>query len=161
MFERYGTALQMNVRETPVRTVSADETRSLGATLAEHLQGGAVVLLHGPLGAGKTVFVSGMAAALGSHTWRGSPTFALIHEYETTPALIHADLYRLTEREADGLGLEEYVRPDSILVCEWPERADTLVRSLAGHQLVEVFLDYLAEDERSARIIGFDIGAVQ
>lgn len=127
-------------------------TRALGAALGARLHGGEVILLHGTLGAGKTVFAAGIAAALGAPAWRGSPTFNLIHEYETGPWLYHADLYRLDGCQVEALGLEEYVRPDSVLVVEWPERAEGYLRSLASGIVVDVHLEHGEGDRRIARM---------
>jgi tRNA threonylcarbamoyladenosine biosynthesis protein TsaE len=131
---------------------SATETLALGRDLAASLRGGDVVLLHGPLGAGKTVLARGLAKALGSEFWRGSPTFALVNEYETVPRLYHLDLYRLTENEVERLGLEDYTGSDGIIICEWPERADEYLRSLATGRVVDVFLHHEGDETRRVLI---------
>ncbi len=100
-----------------------EETRDAGRVFAAELAPGDVVLLFGDLGLGKTCFVQGLAEGLG---WEGavvSPTFALLQEYETTPPLAHADLYRLeSPRAVYGLGLEELIEAGFILAVEWPDR---------------------------------------
>jgi tRNA threonylcarbamoyladenosine biosynthesis protein TsaE len=131
---------------------SAAETLALGRDLAASLRGGDVVLLHGPLGAGKTVLARGLAEALGAKSWRGSPTFALVNEYETVPRLYHLDLYRLTENEVERLGLEDYAGSDGIIVCEWPERANEYLRSLAAGRVVDVFLQHEGDETRRVLI---------
>lgn len=103
-------------------------TRRAGADLASRLVMGDVVLLHGDLGAGKTVFVKGLAEGLGlDPSDVASPTFALVHEYGPEgrpPLLVHADLYRLdagtAPRELEELGLLSERSSASILVVEWP-----------------------------------------
>lgn len=108
-------------------SASPEETRRLGATLAANLQPGAVVLLRGDLGAGKTCFVQGLAEGLGGHDVVTSPTYALVQEYDTTPPLAHADLYRLESTAAVlALGLEEWIEAGHILAVEWGERAPGL-----------------------------------
>jgi tRNA threonylcarbamoyladenosine biosynthesis protein TsaE len=97
---------------------------ALGARLAATLPAGAVLLLHGPLGAGKTALVRGLATGLGlSEEDVSSPTFTLVHEYRGGRLpLFHADLYRLPDGATlDDLGLDE-VAADGILAVEWPER---------------------------------------
>jgi tRNA threonylcarbamoyladenosine biosynthesis protein TsaE len=131
---------------------SAAETLALGRDLAASLRGGDVVLLHGPLGAGKTVLARGLAEALGAKSWRGSPTFALVNEYETVPRLYHLDLYRLTETEVERLGLEDYTGTSGIIVCEWPERANEYLRSLAAGRVVDVFLQHEGDETRRVLI---------
>lgn len=105
---------------------SAAETRRLATRLAADLRPGDVVWLVGPLGAGKTTFVRGLAAALGASDDVASPTFALVHAYEGRVPLVHADLYRLGEAEVAGLGLDE-IAADAILAVEWPERGGAAV----------------------------------
>jgi tRNA threonylcarbamoyladenosine biosynthesis protein TsaE len=103
-------------------------TAALGARLAAELKPGALVLLSGGLGAGKTALARSIIRALvGDPTTDvPSPSFALVQPYEANGApLLHADLYRLrTEREIDELGL--FDRADAIALIEWPERAPGL-----------------------------------
>ncbi|MGB2940898.1 MAG: tRNA (adenosine(37)-N6)-threonylcarbamoyltransferase complex ATPase subunit type 1 TsaE, partial [Candidatus Dormiibacterota bacterium] len=87
---------------------SPTETLILGEALGRSARPGDVILLAGPLGAGKTVLVQGIAAGLGSVATVGSPTFVLVRQYNGRLPLVHADLYRLEGRkEIDGLGLLE------------------------------------------------------
>jgi tRNA threonylcarbamoyladenosine biosynthesis protein TsaE len=104
-------------------TRTEEETRDLAAGVARRLAPGAVVLLQGELGAGKTAFVKGLAAGLGLDPGDvTSPSFALVHEYGPSggaPVLVHADLYRIPAGASiDDLGLEE--RGSAILAVEWP-----------------------------------------
>jgi tRNA threonylcarbamoyladenosine biosynthesis protein TsaE len=91
--------------------------------LGRALKPGAFVLLHGDLGAGKTVFVRGLAAGLGADADAvTSPTFVLIQHYKGSIPLVHADLYRLESRAAvDDLGLEE-LGDGAVVAVEWAER---------------------------------------
>jgi tRNA threonylcarbamoyladenosine biosynthesis protein TsaE len=148
MFETSGTEPQMTMTDGERRLNSAAETLAFGRSLATDLRGGDLLLLHGPLGAGKTVVAQGVAEGLGAATWRGSPTFALVNEYETAPRLVHLDLYRLTANEVEGLGLDDYMGYDTILVCEWPERADGYLRALAYRSVIDVRLAHTGGDER-------------
>lgn len=103
-------------------TRSAEGTEQLGAALALSLQRGDVLALRGPLGAGKTRFVSGVARGISPGARVRSPSFTLVNEYLGTLPLFHLDLYRLEKsRDVDGLGLEEYAERGA-LVVEWGER---------------------------------------
>lgn len=101
---------------------SEQDTVDAGRAFAEMLSPGDVVLISGPLGAGKTAFVRGMAEGLGaSPDDVSSPTFTLVQQYDGRVPLFHADLYRLTPAEAADLGLEE-TGADGVLAVEWPDR---------------------------------------
>jgi tRNA threonylcarbamoyladenosine biosynthesis protein TsaE len=104
----------------------ADEaqTRALGAEIARSCLPGTVVLLRGPLGAGKTTFANGLIVELGG-TRATSPTFTLAHRHDgARMPLWHLDLYRLDDPAAvDELDLAQYLPPDGVAVVEWPERA--------------------------------------
>ena len=135
----------------PVITASEEETERIGESLARNLRSGAVLLLYGELGAGKTALVRGLARGLGAPTENvTSPTFTLIQEYAgTAVTLYHVDLYRLTPREVDELGLEELVAGDGIVAIEWAER-------WAGRpdDACEVWIEHVEEDRRSIRFNG-------
>lgn len=103
-------------------TTSEAETETVAATLAGRLPPGAVVLLFGDLGAGKTAFVRGFAAGLGiSADEVSSPTFVVIQEYGAG-RLHHVDLYRLGPDEVDDLGLDELSERGARVCVEWAER---------------------------------------
>jgi tRNA threonylcarbamoyladenosine biosynthesis protein TsaE len=103
-------------------TASEAETVSAGRALAPRLRPGSVVLIEGPLGAGKTAFVRGVAAGLGCDEAEvSSPTFTLVQEYRGRIRLQHVDLYRLVPREVDDLALDELAE-DSAVAVEWPDR---------------------------------------
>lgn len=103
-------------------SASEAETISAGRALAPDLAPGDVLLVEGPLGAGKTAFIRGLAGGLGcDEADVSSPTFTLVQEYRGRLRLQHADLYRLSPREVEDLGLEDYL-DDSVLAVEWPDR---------------------------------------
>ena len=122
---------------TTITTNSEDETVAAGRELAKTLAGGAIVLLSGDLGAGKTVFVRGLAEGLGLDPAEvSSPTFTLIQEYRGGRLPIyHVDLYRLRPVEVDDLGLEELTIAGGVTAIEWPDR---LPRSFAGAISVQI-----------------------
>lgn len=103
----------------------ADEAalRKWAASLVLELKVGEVILLAGPLGAGKTTFVRGALEGLGYNGIVRSPTFNLIQTFDTSPPVMHADLYRLAN--ASDVGLEEYL-DSHICFIEWPDRAPWL-----------------------------------
>jgi tRNA threonylcarbamoyladenosine biosynthesis protein TsaE len=107
-----------------------EATRALGAELARSLAPGAVLLLVGELGAGKTTLVQGLTAALGVREAVTSPTFALCNVYPSGLGEIHHyDLYRLRDpREVPALGLEESLSEAALILIEWPLLALPLLR---------------------------------
>jgi len=94
------------------------------------IEPGTVVGLVGDLGAGKTLFVQGLARGLAvpREVAVVSPTFTLIHEHDGGRVpLVHADLYRLEHaRELDAIGLDELMRGDGVVAIEWADRFDVL-----------------------------------
>ena len=103
-------------------THSEGETAAVGRAFGRHLRPGAVVLLNGPLGAGKTAFARGLAEGLGCDGEDvSSPTFTIVQEYRGKIRLQHVDLYRLTPEEVDDLALEDLM-DDSVMAVEWPDR---------------------------------------
>ena len=102
------------------------ETFSLGMMLGRKLTGGEILLLSGPLGAGKTIFVKGISAALGVDADDvTSPSFTLVNPHEGRLLLFHIDLYRLDEgaQAAHAVDLDELLRDESaVIVIEWAER---------------------------------------
>lgn len=104
------------------RTTSEAETIDAGRRLGVGLRAGDVVLLEGPLGAGKTAFVRGIAEGLGCDPDAvSSPTFTIVQEYSGRLTLQHVDLYRLTPPEVDDLALEE-LGEGQVVAVEWPDR---------------------------------------
>jgi tRNA threonylcarbamoyladenosine biosynthesis protein TsaE len=104
------------------------DTHRAARDLVRSLKPGAVLALHGELGAGKTCFVQGLARALDIRRPVTSPTFTLINEYSGRQRLYHIDLYRVNSpEEALRLGLDEYVHGDGITAIEWAERVASLL----------------------------------
>jgi tRNA threonylcarbamoyladenosine biosynthesis protein TsaE len=100
-----------------------EETRALGRSFGAVVKSGAAFSLEGPLGAGKTQFVKGLALGLGIGEGVSSPTFALVHEYASGRLpLAHFDLYRLESAdELRALGWEEYAG-HGVLAIEWGDK---------------------------------------
>jgi tRNA threonylcarbamoyladenosine biosynthesis protein TsaE len=141
-------------------TASPDATEALAAALAPLCRAGDVVLLVGDLGAGKTVFAQGFAAALGVPGPVTSPTFALVRQYRCGPGrpvrtLIHADVYRTgSVAEVAHLALAELVEEDAVAVVEWGDMAAPAL----GESALEVTLvapDATGNPEsRSVSVVG-------
>jgi tRNA threonylcarbamoyladenosine biosynthesis protein TsaE len=125
-------------------TRSEHETAAAGRELAARLTADSIVLLSGDLGAGKTVFVRGLAAGLGADPDDvTSPTFTLIQEYRGGRLpLFHVDLYRLQSKEVDDLGLDD-LAAGGVLAIEWPDR---LPRPAAG--AITVTIEHVGDHER-------------
>jgi tRNA threonylcarbamoyladenosine biosynthesis protein TsaE len=120
-----------------VVTRSEGETSAVGRALADSLDAGAVVLLSGDLGTGKTTFVRGLAEGLGLDPDEvSSPTFTLVQEYRGGRLpLYHVDLYRLRPVEVEDLGLDEMALAGGVIAIEWPDR---LPRPFADAVLVHI-----------------------
>jgi tRNA threonylcarbamoyladenosine biosynthesis protein TsaE len=105
---------------------SPAETFQFGQSLGHKLGGGEILLLSGPLGAGKTMFVKGVAAALGIDAEEvTSPSFTLVNPYDARLRLYHIDLYRLEEgaTAAHAVDLDELLTDErAVIVIEWAER---------------------------------------
>ncbi len=125
---------------------SENETRGIATALAETLQAGAVVLLSGDLGAGKTAFVRGLAEGLGIDAGEvTSPTFTLVHEYRGGRLpLIHVDLFRLDRADLDEIGLDQDLAAIGVVAVEWAER---MVRDIPG--AVRVSIADAGDDRRT------------
>ena len=109
------------------------ETFNLGEKLSQKLNPQSIVLLKGPIGAGKTSFVQGIARGLSISEDITSPTFALSHHYNSGKIpLIHLDLYRLenssSAKEFFFSEEEEALQSEAILVIEWPELIEPLIK---------------------------------
>ena len=136
---------------------SEAETRSIAAGVAADLRAGAVLLLSGDLGAGKTAFVRGLAEGLGIDPDDvTSPTFTLVHSYEIGRShLHHADVYRLERiSEVADLAIGELLEGGGIVLVEW---GDVIAASLGDHLEVRLaWVDVAQPDERvvTVRAIG-------
>ncbi len=148
-----------------VTTNSHEETEELGAEFAQTLKPGSVVALFGELGAGKTCFTKGIAKGLGIKDYVKSPSFVIVISYGADEEwsksagvdkskggrlpLHHIDLYRIASgREADELGLEEYLYGRGVCVIEWAERAPDALPD----DTINVTLTYEGESRRRIEI---------
>lgn len=121
------------------RSRSTAETREVGTQLAKELVPDGCLLLEGPLGAGKTVLVQGLAAGLGIEASEvQSPTFTLLRVHEGTGGrLLHFDLYRLRPEEVAAEGFEELLAGPGVKAVEWAERLPFVVPAAIRLVMVE------------------------
>lgn len=117
-----------------MRVVSVEDTAAVAGVLAEHARAADVIVLAGDLGAGKTTFTQAFGRARGVTEPITSPTFSLLHRYEASPPIYHADVYRLDSTgELDELGLGEL--DDGVLLVEW---GDVVAGALGEHLAVRL-----------------------
>lgn len=154
--------------ERTVRSETVADTEAVGRALAARLAGDEIILLHGDLGAGKTVLVRGLAAGMGFDAQDiQSPTFSLIREHEhgseygsegegdgsrpsgATGRLVHIDLYRLSSEEAAAMGIDECLAGPGVKAVEWPERLPEAPRGA-----IVVAIERGADQGRTIRIEG-------
>ena len=132
-------------------TATEAETSAAGEALGRGLRAGAVVLLYGDLGAGKTAFVRGLARGVGANPDDvSSPTFTIVQEYAgASLTLYHVDLYRLEPAEIDDLGLEDLVAGEGVVAIEWADRWRG-----RPDDVTEVRIEDAGDDRRRIRIDG-------
>ena len=123
------------------------ETEKIGEEFAQKLQPGDVLCLYGDPGAGKSVFVRGMARGLGISAYITSPTFTLVNEYEDGRIpLYHFDAYRLSDSvSAEDSGLDEYFYYEGICAVEWPENIIEIIPE--NHYRITVSRDLSVSDD--------------
>lgn len=141
-------------RSSVVEVSDAQAMRALGASTASRLRAGDIVLLVGPLGAGKTTFVQGVAQGLDVVGVITSPTFVIAREHASRgagPALVHVDAYRLGGMaELDDLDLDASLR-DAVTVVEWGEG---LIEHLDAELVrVQIVRDLNAVAESEVRLV--------
>ena len=132
---------------------SEAQTTEAARSLAAGLGAGDIVILTGTLGAGKTVFVRGLAEGLGIDPREvHSPSFTILGEYGPAPSglrLVHVDLYRIDGiAEVEDLGLGDYLAADCVIAVEWGEKLPARLQSGA----VRVTLEDAGEDRRRLTI---------
>ena len=135
-----------------LQTKTTLETIRIGKEIGGFLLAGDVVALAGELGTGKTQFIKGLAegVGVGKSTYISSPSFTLINEYPGRVPFYHIDMFRLTsEKEAEGLGLEEYFQGNGITAIEWADK----IPSLLPEELLWVHLRYTGKNTRSIEVI--------
>ncbi len=126
---------------------SPAETEAIGRQLAEHIDVGSILALKGDLGSGKTLFVKGLVAALGSSADVTSPTFTIVHEYRGGRVPVyHFDFFRVeNQQSAERLGLDDYLFGDGVSVIEWAD----LFPEFIPEQARWIFFEIKSENVRA------------
>ena len=119
-----------------IKTTNPAETQALGDAIGLMACPGDIILLSGPLGAGKTCLTQGIARGLGIPDNTPSPTFMLVREYHGRLPFYHLDLYRLEFKEISELGLDEYLYGDGVSAVEWADKDPGLMNT--DHLLIEI-----------------------
>jgi tRNA threonylcarbamoyladenosine biosynthesis protein TsaE len=136
------------LRLAPVTLPTADDTRAFGARLASVLRAGDLIVLTGPLGAGKTALTQGIGRGLGVEGRVASPTFVIARVHPGRLPLVHVDAYRLTSLgEVDDLDLD-FDSADVVTVVEW---GAGLVEQVNDERL-EIVLERAEDDVRTATL---------
>ena len=132
-----------------IELTGEEATRALAESLAQFMQPGTVILLDGPLGAGKTTFVRGLAHGLGLSDDYDivSPTFTLLNIYPARVPLYHADCYRTSAEDMFEHDLVEQAH-DGVLAIEWPKSGDICVTGNCWH----ISLQYNGQAQRIANL---------
>jgi tRNA threonylcarbamoyladenosine biosynthesis protein TsaE len=136
-----------------MQSKSTSQTIRIGKSIGSRLRAGDVVALVGELGAGKTQFIKGLAvgAGVGKPTYVSSPSFTLINEYPGKVPFYHIDLFRLeSQKEAEGLGLEDYLHGGGITAIEWADK----IPSLLPGEMLSIHIVYTGQNTRSIEMIG-------
>jgi tRNA threonylcarbamoyladenosine biosynthesis protein TsaE len=130
---------------------SEAETYALAKRLSTSFNSGDVIVLSGPLGAGKTVFVKGLAEGRGiSDSAVSSPSFGFVNEYRGESPLYHFDLYRLRNlNELYEIGWDDYLQRDGVVVIEWGERAGEML----PHRHYKIDFGILSDEERQIDLL--------
>ena len=99
---------------------SETDTAGIAEEIAEKIVPGDIICLNGDLGAGKTVFTSALAKALGVSEYISSPTFTIVNEYSGKMPVYHFDAYRIADSdEMFEIGFEEYISGEGLCIIEW------------------------------------------
>ncbi len=129
--------------EYKITTNSELETIELAQNFESEKFPNMIICLNGELGSGKTMFVKGIANALGIQDTITSPTFNIIKEYDGELSLYHLDVYRL-DGETNGIGIEEYFTKGGVVVIEW---ADT-IKSILPPERLDIKFKVAGENKR-------------
>ena len=131
---------------------SPEQTIELGRKVGAALAGGEVICLIGPLGAGKTHFVKGIAAGVGADTMQrvNSPTFVIVNEYVGRLEVYHIDAYRIEKSgDFEMLGFYDFLHPGAVVVIEWANKVHEVLK---GISCIEVEMTHFSQTQRGIAI---------
>lgn len=135
--------------ELDIISSNADQTARLGYRLGTLLQAGDVICLSGDMGAGKTVFSSGLGKGWGTREAVTSPTFGIVHQHEREQdavRLYHLDCYRLRgAADVDSIGFDDMLESRGILVIEWAE----IIREVLPEERLWIYLRVMENNRRN------------
>ncbi len=135
------------MNDLKLTTNTPEETMDLGAKLARQLNSGDLVALVGDLGAGKTVFVKGLAKGVGVEDYLhvNSASFVILKEYSGDKDLYHFDVYRLDQASfSETLDYEKYFYSEGITAVEWADK----IRDILPEEYLEIDIEYDGENRR-------------
>ncbi|MBN2738739.1 MAG: tRNA (adenosine(37)-N6)-threonylcarbamoyltransferase complex ATPase subunit type 1 TsaE [Spirochaetales bacterium] len=134
---------------------SAEETMAWGQKFGNILDNKAIILLKGPMGAGKTTLTKGIARGMGIEEIVTSPTFTIISEYPGNKPLIHIDLYRLEgEDDFESIGLAELLDGPGVKILEWSEKLGDYIK---GFETMEITFSILNDNKRQIETKGITL----
>jgi len=131
---------------------SPGQTIEFGRKLGAQLRGGEVIGICGPLGSGKTHLIKGIATGAGAEDSRQvtSPTFVIVNEYHGRLDIYHIDAYRLNSvSEFEMLGFDDFCDPDSVVLVEWADRVEPVLRGL---NCVRIELEHAGKTRRKIHV---------
>ncbi len=135
---------------------SPEDTACFAGVIAGRLTAGDILLYRGDMGAGKTTFTKGLAAALGVSDVVTSPTFAIVNEYYGKFPLFHFDLYRIDNfDDLYAMGFFDYLGRNGIIAAEWSENIPGLEKELSrdGRVIIVIF-EITGENDRKITVSG-------
>ena len=145
--------------EVHLTTLSPEETKNLGKKIGAAIESGIVIALTGDLGAGKTLFVQGLALGLDvpSDHYVTSPSYILINEYPGRFRLFHIDLYRInSESDLEDIGIYEILSGSSVVAVEWAERLNQAMPA----EYLSIDFEIINDQKRKIRITAYGTNAI-
>jgi len=131
---------------------SPEQTIELGREIGRQLKGSEIIGLIGPLGAGKTHLIKGIAIGGGAGDSRSvnSPTFVIVNEYSGRFDIYHVDAYRLkTVEEFEKIGFDDFCYPGSVVLIEWADKIEPAIRQT---DYIRIELCYAGQEKREIHI---------